>query len=86
MPLDDSTMVVHTWSNPLIYKHKTSCTQFVQDQTPLNALQLGKLAKEFDVDDLLAFAISHRYNLFFNHIVFLMFQPQCIKWYVDMVS
>jgi hypothetical protein len=34
----------------------------------------------------LAFAISHRYNLFFNHIVFLMFQPQCIKWYVDMVS
>jgi hypothetical protein len=38
MPLDDNTMVVHTWSNRLISKHKKSNTQFSQDQTPLSDL------------------------------------------------
>jgi hypothetical protein len=65
MPLDDNTMVVHTGSNQLISKHNKSNTQFSQDETPLSDLQSQNLAKEFDVDDLLAFAISHKYNLFF---------------------
>jgi len=45
MPLDDSTMVVHTRSNPLIFKHKKSSMQLGQYQTPLNDLQSQNLAK-----------------------------------------
>jgi hypothetical protein len=62
--------------------------QFNQDQIPLSGLQSQNLVKEFDVDDWLALAISHKYNLFFNHIVFLMFQPlvyQMICWYGELM-
>ncbi len=64
MPLDDSTMVVHTGSNLLIFKHKKSGMQLHQYQTPLNDLQSQNLTKEFDANDLLTFAISHMYNFF----------------------
>jgi hypothetical protein len=55
MPLDDSTMVVHIGSNPLIFTHQKNGMQLGQDQTPLSDLQSQNLAKELDANELLTF-------------------------------
>jgi hypothetical protein len=62
-------MVVHKCSNPLISKHENFGIRLGQecDQTPLSDLQSQNLTKGFDAHDLLTFAISHMYNLFFIH-------------------
>jgi hypothetical protein len=76
MPLDDGTMVVHTGSNPLISKHGKFGIRLGQkcDQTPLNDIQSPTLVKEFNAHDLLTFSIFHMYNIFFIHVVLIMFQ------------
>jgi hypothetical protein len=85
MPLDDGTMVVHMGSNPLISKHGKFGIRLGQkcDQTLLNDIQSPNLVKEFNAHDLSTFAISHMYNIFFIHVVLLMFQTVyqkiCIK-------
>jgi hypothetical protein len=61
----------------LILKHGKIGTKLGQkcDQAFFSNLQSWNLGKEFDVHDLLTFAIFHRYNLFFIYIVLLMFEP-----------
>jgi hypothetical protein len=58
MPLDNGIMVVHTRSNPFIFKHGKIGTKLGQecDYTPLSDIQSWNLANEFDLHDLLTFA------------------------------
>jgi hypothetical protein len=60
-----------TSSNSPILKHGKIGTKLGQkcDQTHFGNLQSQNLGKEFDAHDLLTFAISHKYNLIFIHVV-----------------